>query len=117
MIEAKITCLCNQLYLADLNLSLTKDGVYFLPVEKANASKDLAVAERARGIKRELVKRYSSVTKAPSKQIKVQKPIQANVLPSPNPLIEVKSILEDFKTQMLDEIKQLDKSKKKPAKS
>ena len=57
MKEAKIKCMCNQYYINDLNLNMTKGQVVYLFERKARDSKDLAKAIQLKAVDLQWVKR------------------------------------------------------------
>lgn len=65
MIEAEITCECASLTLADLQLALTRGMVVYLDATRARNSKDLARAQRVRGVTVKYVQRYREQRPAP----------------------------------------------------
>lgn len=60
MKETRITCLCPQIALPDLGLTLTKGQVVYLAPEKAAKSRDLALARQYQGVRQEEVTRCTS---------------------------------------------------------
>lgn len=57
MREAIITCTCPSIRIPDLGITLSKGNVIHLDADKAEASKDLAVAKQAFGVKVEYIGR------------------------------------------------------------
>jgi len=75
MREAIITCTCPSIRIPDLQLTLSKGNVIHLDADKADASKDLAIAKAAFGVKVEYIGRC-----------RAQRPGPKNVpLPPPPP--------------------------------
>ena len=66
MREAIVTCTCPSIRIPDLNLTLSKGNVVHLDADKADASKDLAMAKAAFGVKVEYIGRCRAQRPGPS---------------------------------------------------
>ena len=75
MIEAEITCECASLTLADLQLALTRGMVVYLDATRARNSKDLARAQRVRGVTVKYVQRYREQRPAPALPVPAPVPV------------------------------------------
>lgn len=77
MKEAEITCRCLSIRLPDLNKVLFKGQVVYVDAERARASKDLQVAQRASGVSVRYVERC----------VIRQEPVSKLVPPAPSPVV------------------------------
>jgi len=65
MIEARIECVCSQIGLPDLDLSLTKGQVVHMDASKARRSKDLQRAWQAKAVTIKYIERFRKRREAP----------------------------------------------------
>ena len=65
MIEARVECVCGNIGLPDLGLTLTKGQTVYMDAPKARASKDLQRAWKAKAVGIKYVERYQERREAP----------------------------------------------------
>ena len=81
MIEVEVTCLCNMMRLPDIGQVMTKGQVLYLDRDKAEASEDLRVAWRAKGINVKYVTRCQERVGADALTSIPTRRVPARVLP------------------------------------
>jgi len=87
MREAIVTCTCISIRIPDLGITLSKGNVIHLPAQTAQASKDLAIAKKAFGVKVEYVEKCRSQRAGPGNVSPTPPPPSPPPAPSPPPLL------------------------------
>lgn len=114
MIEARITCLCQNIILADLGLRLAKGQIAYVDASQAKASEDLLRAARSSGVSVQYVQRAREVRKpsianprrgiiavgTPTPPVMMPPPLPAITLPPP--VVEAPAVEPDAAPQEED---------------